>query len=161
MTERDDGGAWRPGLQDVGGPAGVAALVRELVTIMRDGGVTELDLAVGPLTVRLRGKRRDSVAVVAPASGPPTAQPAPGNAEHIITAPMIGTFYSAPSPGARPFVQIGDQISVGQVVGIIEAMKIMNEIVAEASGTVTEILAANGQPVEYGSPLLALTPDAA
>jgi acetyl-CoA carboxylase biotin carboxyl carrier protein len=69
---------------------------------------------------------------------------------------MIGTYYASPSPGARPFVDVGDEIKAGQVVGIIEAMKIMNEIVADQAGEVMGILATNGQPVEYGSPLILL-----
>ena len=74
----------------------------------------------------------------------------------MITAPMIGTFYSAPAPGDSPFVQVGDEIEVGQVIGIIEAMKIMNEIIADRSGIVVEVLAESAQAVEYGSPLVRL-----
>jgi acetyl-CoA carboxylase biotin carboxyl carrier protein len=69
---------------------------------------------------------------------------------------MIGTYYAAPSPGDAPFVQIGDEVEVGQAIGIIEAMKIMNEIIADRSGIVLEVLVENAQPVEYGSPLLRL-----
>jgi acetyl-CoA carboxylase biotin carboxyl carrier protein len=74
----------------------------------------------------------------------------------LIKAPMIGTFYSSPTPGAPPFVEVGEEVAIGQVIGIIEAMKIMNEIVADRDGVVRELLVANGQPVEYGSPLLRL-----
>jgi acetyl-CoA carboxylase biotin carboxyl carrier protein len=70
---------------------------------------------------------------------------------------MIGTYYSAPSPGEDPFVQIGDEVEIGQVIGIIEAMKIMNEITADSAGVVAEILVENAQAVEYGSPLIRLT----
>ncbi len=77
--------------------------------------------------------------------------------EAFITAPMIGTFYSSPSPGEPPFVRLGDRIEAGQVVGIIEAMKIMNEIVADRPGIVADIMVENAQAVEYGSPLLRLT----
>ena len=78
--------------------------------------------------------------------------------EHVITAPMIGTFYASPSPGDPPFVEVGDPIEVGLVIGIIEAMKIMNEITADRSGVVSAVLVGNAQPVEYGSPLLRLQP---
>ena len=73
---------------------------------------------------------------------------------HVVTAPMIGTFYASPSPGEAPFVSVGDSVETGQVIGIIEAMKIMNEIAADRSGTISEVFAANAQPVEYGSPLI-------
>ena len=75
---------------------------------------------------------------------------------HTVTAPMIGTFYSAPAPGEAPFVQIGDEVEVGQAIGIIEAMKIMNEIISDRAGVVSEILVDNAQSVEYGSPLIRL-----
>jgi acetyl-CoA carboxylase biotin carboxyl carrier protein len=74
----------------------------------------------------------------------------------LITAPMIGTFYAAATPGAQPFVVEGDEVYVGQTIGIIEAMKIMNEIAADRAGVVEAILVGNGQPVEYGSPLMRL-----
>jgi acetyl-CoA carboxylase biotin carboxyl carrier protein len=75
---------------------------------------------------------------------------------HVITAPMIGTFYASSSPGAAPFVREGDAVEVGQTIGIIEAMKIMNEIEAEVAGRVKRILARDGQGVEYGQPLLVI-----
>jgi acetyl-CoA carboxylase biotin carboxyl carrier protein len=150
-------------MADMGGPEGVAKLVRSLAEIMRDGEVEKLDLAVGSLSIRMRGGKKyrvrsDHVDVEVSGAG---AKPAPSDPEHIITAPMIGTYYSAPSPGARPFVDVGDVIKAGQVIGIIEAMKIMNEILADESGEVTAILATNGQPVEYGSPLILLSPSTA
>jgi acetyl-CoA carboxylase biotin carboxyl carrier protein len=86
------------------------------------------------------------------------APEAPAEAEsgHLISAPMIGTFYASPSPGAPPFVQRGDQVFAGQTIGIIEAMKIMNEISADRAGMVLDVLVENGEPVEYGSPLIRL-----
>ncbi|HEX2281641.1 MAG TPA: acetyl-CoA carboxylase biotin carboxyl carrier protein [Thermomicrobiales bacterium] len=133
--------------------------VRELISLMGKGGISELDLTSGDVSIRLRGAATSA----APAS--PTTTPngegssgtAPENEGHVVTAPMIGTFYSAPSPGEDPFVQIGDEVEVGQVIGIIEAMKIMNEIVADKPGVVAEILVENAQAVEYGSPLVRLT----
>jgi len=73
--------------------------------------------------------------------------------EHVITAPMVGTFYGAPSPGAKPFIEIGDEIKVGQVLCIIEAMKMMNQIESDKAGRVTSVMARNGDPVEFGQPL--------
>jgi acetyl-CoA carboxylase biotin carboxyl carrier protein len=76
----------------------------------------------------------------------------------IISAPMVGTFYRAPEPGATPFVEVGDLVDAGQQVGIVEAMKLMNAIQAEHAGRVSEVLASDGTPVEYGAPLIALVP---
>jgi len=138
-------------------PDEIESLVRALISMMRGGGMTELDLAFGDVTVRLRG-----VASAAPAAAAladlveePLSAPAPST-DCAIAAPMIGTFYASPSPGSPPFVKVGDMIQAGQTIGIIEAMKIMNEIPADRGGIVSEIVAANGQPVEYGSPLIRL-----
>lgn len=132
--------------------------VRELISLMGKGGISELDLTSGDVTIRLRGMAAGQVIAAAPVfdSAPVATAPAPPRG-HEITAPMIGTYYASPGPGESPFVQIGDEVEVGQVVGIIEAMKIMNEIVADRPGVVTEILVENAQAVEYGSPLLRLT----
>ncbi|MGB9739278.1 acetyl-CoA carboxylase biotin carboxyl carrier protein [Chloroflexus sp.] len=86
--------------------------------------------------------------------GPPVEMPA----GHTITAPMVGTFYAAPSPKDKPFVQEGDEVRVGDTVGIIEAMKMMNEIESDVAGRVARILVKNGQPVEYGQPLMVIEP---
>jgi acetyl-CoA carboxylase biotin carboxyl carrier protein len=77
----------------------------------------------------------------------------PKTNEHVITAPMVGTFYACPSPGAKAFVEIGDEVKVGQVLCIIEAMKMMNQIEADRAGRITSIMARNGDPVEFGQPL--------
>jgi len=79
------------------------------------------------------------------------AKPRPN--EHVITAPMVGTFYASPSPGSKAFIEIGDEVKVGQVLCIIEAMKMMNQIEADKAGRVTSIMARNGDPVEFGQPL--------
>jgi acetyl-CoA carboxylase biotin carboxyl carrier protein len=76
-----------------------------------------------------------------------------------ISSPMVGTFYRAPAPGEQPFVEIGDRVRVGQTVCIIEAMKLMNEIEAEVSGQIIDVLVHNGEPVEYGQPLMRINPD--
>ena len=84
-------------------------------------------------------------------AGESAAKPKPN--EHVITAPMVGTFYASPSPGAKPFIEIGDEVKVGQVLCIIEAMKMMNQIEADRAGRITSIMARNGDPVEFGQPL--------
>ncbi len=133
--------------------------VRELISLMGKGGITELDLSTGDVSIRLRGNPGSSGGSH-PSHAPDRASTDEAAAEsvegHVVTAPMIGTYYSAPSPGDAPFVQVGDEVEVGQAIGIIEAMKIMNEIIADRSGVVLEVLVENAQPVEYGSPLLRL-----
>ena len=76
--------------------------------------------------------------------------------EHVVTAPMVGTFYAAPTPGAKAFVDIGDEVKAGQVLCIIEAMKMMNQIEADKGGRVTSVMAQNGDPVEFGQPLFVI-----
>jgi acetyl-CoA carboxylase biotin carboxyl carrier protein len=138
-------------------PEQVADLVQSLATVMRQSSITELDVDLGEVSVRLRRPapdhdgggepRQENQSPAATELDPP---------EILITAPMIGTFYAAATPGAQPFVVEGDEVYVGQTIGIIEAMKIMNEIAADRAGTVEAILVGNGQPVEYGSPLMRL-----
>ena len=95
-------------------------------------------------------------ATIATPAPPPPAE-VPSKVEgHVLKSPMVGTFYRAPSPGAKPFVEVGDTVKAGQTVCIIEAMKLLNEIEADKDGVVKAILAENGQPVEYGEPLLAI-----
>jgi acetyl-CoA carboxylase biotin carboxyl carrier protein len=139
-------------------PERVAELVRSLASVMRQSDVTELDLEMGSVVVRLRRPVQE-LAAVAPSEAVSTAAPQPltTSLDHIITAPMIGTFYIAPTPGAPPFVTEGDEVHSGQTIGIIEAMKIMNEITADRSGVVEALLVGNGEPVEYGSPLMRLS----
>ncbi|WP_446215472.1 acetyl-CoA carboxylase biotin carboxyl carrier protein [Micromonospora sp. IBHARD004] len=90
----------------------------------------------------------------APSAGPPS--PEPGRL--AVRAPVVGTFYRAPEPGAAPFVAVGDLIRPGQVIGIVEAMKLMNEVTADQAGRVVEVLVDDGQPVEYDQPLIVLEP---
>lgn len=93
------------------------------------------------------------------AAAPQSASPAESSADlHVIKSPIVGTFYSAPSPGANSFVRVGDHVNAGQVLCIIEAMKLMNEIEADVAGEVMRIFVENGQPVEYGEPLFAIHP---
>jgi acetyl-CoA carboxylase biotin carboxyl carrier protein len=136
----------------------VADLVGSLASVMRQADVTELDLALGDVTIRLRRPARANEAdpgerLIAE----PGAITGPAPAGHLISAPMVGTFYASPTPSAPPFVRVGDAVAMGQTIGIIEAMKIMNEITADRDGFVEELLVENGQPVEYGSPLMRLT----
>lgn len=140
-------------------PDEVESLVRDLISMMRSGGLSELDVAFGDVSVRLRGGApAGSATAASPLQLPIGESPAPeqmaASNDHAVPAPMIGTFYASPSPGSPAFVEVGDVVAAGQTIGIIEAMKIMNEIAADRGGVVTEIVAQNGQPVEYGSPLV-------
>lgn len=137
--------------------------VRELISMMHKGGISELDLSTGDVSIRLRGQSAVGAAPAAGSHSAPVPAAAPVATEeepegNVITSPMIGTFYAAPSPGEASFVKIGDEIEVGQVIGIIEAMKIMNEITADHGGVIVEALVQNAQPVEYGSPLFRVAP---
>jgi acetyl-CoA carboxylase biotin carboxyl carrier protein len=138
-------------------PEQVADLVQSLATVMRQSSITELDVDLGEVSVRLRrpSPDHDGGAEIR-LEDQPLASTELAPPEILITAPMIGTFYAAATPGAQPFVLEGDEVYVGQTIGIIEAMKIMNEIAADRAGTVEAILVGNGQPVEYGSPLMRL-----
>jgi acetyl-CoA carboxylase biotin carboxyl carrier protein len=151
--------------------------VEKLLDFMTAHGLEEFEYERGGLHIRLRkgasGAGRTLAHVpdvfVPPAHGPvradsgeahqataPTPAPAPAEELHIVKSPIVGTFYSAPSPDAPPFVNPGDTVREGQVLCIVEAMKLMNEIEADASGEVVGILAENGQPVEYGQPLFSI-----
>ncbi|MBX5446130.1 MAG: acetyl-CoA carboxylase biotin carboxyl carrier protein [Sphaerobacter sp.] len=147
--------------------AALTATVRELVKVMREGGIGRLEIKRGDLKIELAAREEPAVSGPVPAEAlvqatptQPAADPAPAEEGHIITSPMIGTFYAAPAPGERPFVQVGDTVEVGQTVAIIEAMKIMNEIVADVAGTVVEIMVRDAEPVEYGHPLMRIKPHA-
>jgi acetyl-CoA carboxylase biotin carboxyl carrier protein len=136
--------------------------VRELVDLALASGLAELEVSRGDLRVRIR---RDFGHGAAPGAAHPTpTAPAP-RVESVaetrlqaIEAPMVGTFYRAPSPTADPYVREGDTIKEGQVLCIIEAMKLMNEIEAKVAGRIARILVENGQPVEYGQPLFQVEP---
>jgi len=139
------------------------AAVRELVQLMAANGVTELDVTYAGVSIRLRGPGGAVVRVatqIAYQDDDGVASVPATEVIHLVTAPMIGTFYVSPTPNDPPFVAVGDSVEAGQTVGIIEAMKIMNEIVCDIDGIVVEIVAANGRAVEYGSPLLRIAPTA-
>ena len=118
------------------------------VRIVKGGGVVMQPMMAAPVMLPAVG------APVAPAAVPAAAPEAP--AGHIVKSPMVGTFYRSASPGAKAFVEIGSQVKEGETICIIEAMKILNEIEADKSGTITQMLCENGQAVEYGQPLFVI-----
>jgi len=158
--------------------------IRELIEFLIDKDIAEFELERGDVKLRVKRAGHESapqvVTVAAPmplsvaaphaaAPAPPT-QPAPaapppapaapaGEDEsgwQIVKSPIVGTFYECPSPGAPPFVKVGDKVSVGQVLCIVEAMKLMNEIESDHAGTIVKLYVTNGQPVEYGQKLFAV-----
>jgi acetyl-CoA carboxylase biotin carboxyl carrier protein len=159
--------------------------LKELIDFLIERDISEFELERGDVKVRVKRGLNAHMAVVTPQShatiaGPvavpavthvpatatpsvlPTATPAsvPAAEEdlHTVKSPIVGTFYESPAPGAPPFVKPGDTVSAGQVLCIIEAMKLMNEIEADVSGELVKRLVANNQPVEYGQPLFAIRP---
>jgi acetyl-CoA carboxylase biotin carboxyl carrier protein len=131
-------------------------LVRSLARLLAETGLSEIEYAVGSHRIRV-ARVASPAGQAAPASAPGVAVPAAAElSEHpgALTAPMVGTAYLAPEPGAPPFVRLGDVVVAGQTLLIIEAMKVMNEIKAPRAGRVAQIFAADAQPVEYGAPLL-------
>jgi acetyl-CoA carboxylase biotin carboxyl carrier protein len=111
-----------------------------------------------PATIEQRAASPASASAPSPASSPAAAEAAKEEGLHIITSPIVGTFYEAPSPGSPPFVKPGDAVEMGQVLCIIEAMKLMNEIECDVAGEVVRRVVNNGQPVEYGQPLFEIRP---
>ncbi len=150
--------------------------VKKLIELLDESGIAEIEITEGEESVRISRHASSvaaaPVAMAAPAPLPaaaPAAAAAPSSAPaaaptaaemeeegHAVTAPMVGTFYSAPSPGSPPFVQVGDRINEGDTLCIVEAMKMMNQIEAEVSGTVKSIRVQNGEPVEYGQILFVI-----
>jgi acetyl-CoA carboxylase biotin carboxyl carrier protein len=155
--------------------------LRELVEFLKANDIAEFDMEQDDLKVRIKFAGEPApasgidvaqlsrlmasaapaaapVGVAAPAgaSAPAAAPAAAEEALHEVKSPIVGTFYESPSPGAPPFVKVGDQVEVGQVLCIVEAMKLMNEIEADVAGEVVKRIAASGQPVEYGQPLFAI-----
>jgi acetyl-CoA carboxylase biotin carboxyl carrier protein len=146
--------------------------LRELVDFLKENGIAEFDMERTDLKVRIKfaGAAGASAAdlalarqLAASATGsvPSLAeQPAAADTEklHEVTSPIVGTFYDSPSPGAPTFVKVGDQVEVGQVLCIVEAMKLMNEIECDVAGEIVKRIATTGQPVEFGQPLFAIRP---
>jgi acetyl-CoA carboxylase biotin carboxyl carrier protein len=150
--------------------------VKKLIELLEESGIAEIEIKEGEEAVRI--SRMPTGSAAAYTYGPPpmatiaaaTPLPAGGAAagaapavaaaaaarkasEHVVTAPMVGTYYAASAPGAKPFVEIGDEVKVGQTLCIIEAMKMMNQIECDKAGRVTSIMVNNGDPVEFGQPL--------
>jgi acetyl-CoA carboxylase biotin carboxyl carrier protein len=152
--------------------------IKKMIELLEESGIAEIEIREGEETLRIARVlpgQPTTTYVAAPmqapqmiAAAPPAlaADAAPAEApakpggplragvgEHIVTAPMVGTYYSAPTPGAKQFVELGDAVEVGQVLCIIEAMKMMNQIESEKAGKVKAIMVKNGEPVEFGQPL--------
>jgi len=143
--------------------------VKKLIELLEESGIAELEINEGEESVRISRYSTTqppvpvnyAAAPVAPAPATPAATAAAESDDedslpsgHVVKSPMVGTFYSASSPGAKPFVSVGDSIAEGETVCIVEAMKILNQIEADVSGIVKAILVENAQPVEYGQPLM-------
>ncbi|RWE60780.1 acetyl-CoA carboxylase biotin carboxyl carrier protein [Mesorhizobium sp.] len=140
-------------------------LIRDLAGILNDTNLTEIEVELGDLKVRVsrQAPAVHAVAAPQPAYAPPAAQPgaaaAPAAADvskNAVASPMVGTAYLAPSPDAKAFIEVGQQVKEGQTLLIIEAMKTMNQIPSPRAGTVTAILFEDAQPVEYGMPLVVI-----
>jgi acetyl-CoA carboxylase biotin carboxyl carrier protein len=125
----------------------------ERVRIARGGVVNVSPLAAGALPVAAAPAAGAAPAAAAAAAPAAAAEPPPGVDGHVVKSPMVGTFYRSPAPDAKPFIEVGGTVKEGQTICVIEAMKLMNEIEADASGTIKAILVENGQPVEYGQAL--------
>ena len=143
--------------------------LKKLIDLVQESGIAELEITEGEEKVKIvkggavtmtaapQAAFAPAAAVAsAPAALAAPAEPEPGQDGHVVKAPMVGTFYRSPSPDAKAFVEVGQAVKEGDTICIIEAMKLMNEIEADASGVVKAILVENGQPVEYGQPLFIL-----
>jgi len=153
--------------------------LRKLIDFLKAHQVAEFDLDRGDLKIRLKFHEQQAAAVPANladlarlfAAAPATAHAAPASTAaapavapaadpdaglHIVKSPIVGTYYGSPSPGSAPFVAPGDRVEKGQVICIVEAMKLMNEIEADAAGEIVKCLVTNGQPIEFGQPLFAI-----
>ena len=144
--------------------------LKKLIDLVEESGIAELEITEGEEKVRISRNSIQSgaIATVAPVMAAPVAAPAavpaaaaeaaaPAQAEgHVLKSPMVGTYYRASTPGGKPFVEVGQTVNEGDTVCIIEAMKLLNEIEADRSGVIKAILVENGQPVEYGHPLMVI-----
>jgi len=144
--------------------------LKKLIDLVQESGIAELEITEGEEKVRISrtGASVQSLMPIAATAQLAASTATPGAAAaseaatqeaaekvegHVLKSPMVGTFYRAPSPGAKPFVEVGDKVAAGDTLCIIEAMKLLNEIEADHGGTIKEAYVDNGQPVEYGEPL--------
>jgi len=151
--------------------------VKKLIELLEESNIDEIEIKEGEESVRISRNSAQALAMAAapmtayappaaPAQAPaapaaaaaptPAADPAPAAGEHVVKSPMVGTFYRAPSPTSAPFVEVGQAVKVGDVVCIVEAMKMMNQIEADKTGTIEAILVENGEPVEFDQPLFSI-----
>ena len=149
--------------------------VKKLIELLEESGIAEIEIKEGEEAVRISrmpsgGYMNHAPAPVmmlaapaaavaaAPAVAPAiaTAAASPRSNDQVVTSPMVGTFYASPSPGAKPFVEIGDEVKVGQILCIVEAMKLLNEIESDVAGEIVKKKGSNGQPIEYGQELFAI-----
>jgi acetyl-CoA carboxylase biotin carboxyl carrier protein len=140
--------------------------LKKLIDLVQESGISELEVTEGEEKVKIVKTGSAAVAYAAPAQAPaPAAHAAPAPAAaaapveiqgHLVKSPMVGTFYRSPSPGAKAFVEVGDTVKSGDTICIIEAMKLLNEIECDKDGVIKAILVENGQPVEYGEPLVVI-----
>ena len=149
--------------------------VKKLIELLEESGIAEIEISEGEESVRIsryptgqhaapvvhyahgpapmQAPAPQAAPAAAPAIAAPAATPVISKNDHTVTAPMVGTFYSAAAPGSKPFVDIGSEVNVGDTLCIIEAMKMMNQIESDKAGRVTAVLVKNGDPVEFGQPL--------
>ena len=143
--------------------------IKTLIDLLEQSGISELEVKEGEESVRIARHPTGMSApmmyapppalpAAAPAPVAPAAAAKPASKGHPVKSPMVGTFYRAPSPGAKPFVEVGQTVKQGQTLCIIEAMKMLNQIEADASGVITEILIENGQAVQFDQPLFMIEP---
>jgi acetyl-CoA carboxylase biotin carboxyl carrier protein len=142
--------------------------VKKLIELLEESGIAEIEIKEGEESVRISrmptghaAQPMYSFAAPQTTAPPPPAVAAPAaaaprNAGHVVTAPMVGTFYASATPGAKPFVTLGDEVKIGQVLCIIEAMKMMNQIESDKAGRITSVIAQNAEPVEFGQPLFVI-----
>ncbi len=140
--------------------------LKKLIDLVQESGISELEVTEGEEKVKIVKSGGPAIAYSAPApalaptpapvSTPTSAVAAVASQGHVVKSPMVGTFYRSPSPGAKTFVEVGDTVKSGDTICIIEAMKLLNEIECDKDGVIKAILVENGQPVEYGEPLVVI-----
>ncbi len=142
--------------------------VKKLIELLEESGIAEIEIREGEESVRISRYGQSPMVMQAPAAmqapapvvaaaakpAEPAADAVP--AGHMVKSPMVGTFYRSSNPGAKPFVEVGQRVSIGETLCIIEAMKMLNQIEADAAGEIAAILVENGQPVEFGQPLFVI-----